>query len=96
MEDRVTFIFWNCWDPLHTLKLQVFFAPCQRNITKHILMIFPTLHERQLSLCADSGLREESELVMSCPGAQTSAMLAPAGHYCDYTTTALGKLSRCK
>jgi len=45
MEDRVVLIFWNCWDPLHTLNLQVFFAPCERDITEHILMIFLTLHE---------------------------------------------------
>jgi len=24
MEDRVLLIFWNCWDPLHTLKFQIF------------------------------------------------------------------------
>jgi len=45
MENRVPLIFWNCWDPLHTLKSQVFFTPCERDTTKHILMIFPTLHE---------------------------------------------------
>jgi len=45
MEDRVPLIFWTCWDPLHTLKVQVFFAPCERDMTKHILMIFSTLHE---------------------------------------------------
>ena len=45
MEDRVTLIFWNCWDPLHTLKLEVFFAECERDMTKHILMIFPALQE---------------------------------------------------
>jgi len=33
IEDRVALIFWNCWDPLHTLKLQVFFAPCERDMT---------------------------------------------------------------
>jgi len=45
MEDRVPLMFWNCWDPLHTLKFQVFFTPCQRDTTKHILMIFLTLHD---------------------------------------------------
>jgi len=43
MEERVLLIF--CWDPLHTLKFQVFFTPCEGDMTKHILMIFPTLHE---------------------------------------------------
>jgi len=45
MEDRVPLIFWNCWDALHTLKFQVFFTPCKRDMTEYILMIFPTLHE---------------------------------------------------
>jgi len=47
MEDRVALIFWNCWDQLHTLKLQVFrvFVPCESDMTEHIVMIFPTLHE---------------------------------------------------
>jgi len=45
MENHVSLIFWNYWNPLHTLKLQVFFALCERDVTKHILMIFPTLHE---------------------------------------------------
>ena len=45
MEDRVSLIFWNCWDPLHTLKLQVFFIPCERDMTKDILMIFTALHK---------------------------------------------------
>jgi len=43
MEDRVPLIFWT----LHTLKFQVFFTPCERDMTEHIFksMIFPTLHE---------------------------------------------------
>jgi len=45
MKDRAVLIFWTCWDPLHTAKLQVFFAPCERDMTEHILMIFLTLHE---------------------------------------------------
>jgi len=51
MEDRVALIFWNCWEQLHTLKLQVFrvFALCERDMTEHIVMIFPTLHE----VCSD-------------------------------------------
>jgi len=40
IENRVPLIFWNCWDPLDTLKFQVFFTPCERDMTKH----FPTLH----------------------------------------------------
>jgi len=45
MEDRVPLIFGNCWDPLHTLKFQVFLTPCERDMTEHVLMIFPALHE---------------------------------------------------
>jgi len=45
IEDRVSLMLWNSWDPLHTLKLQAFFAPWERDMTEHILMIFPTLHE---------------------------------------------------
>ena len=30
---------------LQALKLQVFFSPCERDMTEHILMIFPTLIE---------------------------------------------------
>ena len=45
MENCVPLIFWHCWDPLHTLKFQIFFTPCERDMSKHILMIFPTLHE---------------------------------------------------
>ena len=45
MENRAPLIFWHCCDPLHTLKFQVFFTPCERDMSKHILMIFPTLHE---------------------------------------------------
>ena len=45
MEDRVLLVFGNSWDPLHTLKFQVFFTPCERDMTQHILMIFPTLHD---------------------------------------------------
>jgi len=52
IEDHVALIFWNCWDPLHTLKFQVFFAPCERNMNEHILMIFSTLHE----VCRDYAL----------------------------------------
>jgi len=52
MDDRVTLIFWNCWDPLHTLTLQVFFAPCERDMTEHMLMIFLTLH----AVCSDYAL----------------------------------------
>ena len=40
MEDRV-----KRWDPLYALMLQVFLAPCESDMTKHILMIFATLHE---------------------------------------------------
>jgi len=36
MKDCVAFIFWNCWDPLHTLKLQVFFVPCEHDMTEQI------------------------------------------------------------
>jgi len=52
IEDCVTLIFWNCWDPLHTLKLQVLFAPWERDMTEHISMIFPTLH----GVCSDYAL----------------------------------------
>ena len=45
MENHVQLIFWHCLDPLHTLKFQVFFTLCERDMSKHILMIFPTLHE---------------------------------------------------
>jgi len=45
MENRVPLIFWNCWDPLHSLKFQVIFTPCKRDMSKHISMVFPTLHE---------------------------------------------------
>jgi len=44
MKNRVLIIFWHCWDPLYTLKFQVFFTPCEQDMSKHILMIFPTLH----------------------------------------------------
>ena len=45
IEDRVTLILWNRWDPLHALKLQVFCAKCKRDMTENVLMIFLTLHE---------------------------------------------------
>jgi len=45
MENSVPIIFWNCWDPLQTLKFQIFFTPCKRDMSNHILMMFPTLHE---------------------------------------------------
>jgi len=45
MKNCVTLIFWNCWNPLQTLKLQVFFSPCECDMNEHILMIFPTLLE---------------------------------------------------
>ena len=45
MKNRVPLICWHCWDPLHTFKFQVFFTPSERDMPKHILMIFPTLHE---------------------------------------------------
>jgi len=45
IEACVALILWNCRDPLHILKLQVFFATCKRDMTEHILMFFPTLHE---------------------------------------------------
>jgi len=47
IEIRVLLIFWNCWNLLHTMKLQVFFDPCLRDMTEHILIIFLSLHEVQ-------------------------------------------------
>jgi len=33
IKDRVPLLLWNCWDQLHTLKLQVFLATCERDMT---------------------------------------------------------------
>ena len=57
IEDCVAFILWNSWDPLHTPKTQLFFAMCEHNMTEHILIIFPTLHEvrSELALARVSG-----------------------------------------
>ena len=45
IKDCVDRILWKCRDPLYNLELQVFLVAAKRDMTKHIMVRFPLLHD---------------------------------------------------